>query len=341
MGSHRAESRPATRRRPSDRDAETTSTPYVGRRVAGREAEPTVPLVVDDSLRRTPLVPDATVELTALTDSSATHRAAQPGKRRAVKQSGRGKGRPLFRGLPPLPVVVGVAALAVSAGGVLVSSDPALVNGDTPRMSVPNAQTGSIGSGSYDALGRVPTLSRDSDRDALEDATGTELVEEAAQQAEQRDARLGELAEQAEQEAKEINLNAWTLPIASGAYRLTATYGQAGGYWSSGYHTGLDFAAPSGTPLMAIANGVVTFAGYDGAYGNKTVITLEDGTELWYCHQTSLSVSEGDTVTSGQVIGTVGATGNVTGPHLHLEVRPGGGDPVDPYAAMVVNGVTP
>ena len=80
--------------------------------------------------------------------------------------------------------------------------------------------------------------------------------------------------------------------------------------------------------------------GYDGAYGNKTVVTLEDGTEIWYAHQTSQYVSIGETVAAGEVIGTVGSTGNVTGSHLHVEVRPGGGDPVDPYAAMVVNGVT-
>ncbi len=109
-------------------------------------------------------------------------------------------------------------------------------------------------------------------------------------------------------------------PDRAGVYRLTAEFGDYG-LWSH-YHTGLDFAAPSGTSIRAIANGVVTSVGYDGAYGNKTVITLEDGTELWFCHQTSFLVNEGDTVTAGDVIGTVGSTGNVTGPHLHLEVRP-------------------
>ena len=70
-------------------------------------------------------------------------------------------------------------------------------------------------------------------------------------------------------------------------------------------------------------------------------MTLDDGTEIWYCHQTSFAVSGGETVRAGELIGYVGSTGNVTGPHLHLEVRPGGGDPVDPYAALVVHGVTP
>ena len=69
--------------------------------------------------------------------------------------------------------------------------------------------------------------------------------------------------------------------------------------------------------------------------------TLEDGTELWYCHQTSYTVSSGETVHAGELIGYIGSTGHVTGPHLHLEVRPGGGDPVDPYTALVVHGMTP
>ena len=84
---------------------------------------------------------------------------------------------------------------------------------------------------------------------------------------------------------------------------------------------------------------MVISAGYDGSYGNKTVVTLEDGTELWYCHQTSFVVSVGDTVRAGEVIGYVGSTGHVTGSHLHVEVHPGGGDPVDPYAAMQQHGL--
>ena len=114
----------------------------------------------------------------------------------------------------------------------------------------------------------------------------------------------------------------------------------AGGLWSSN-HTGLDFATASGTPIVAVANGVITKTGSAGAYGNQTIETLDDGTEIWYCHQTTIGVSPGERVIGGQQIGTVGSTGNTTGPHLHLEVRPGGGDPVDPFQALVFHGVTP
>jgi murein DD-endopeptidase MepM/ murein hydrolase activator NlpD len=114
---------------------------------------------------------------------------------------------------------------------------------------------------------------------------------------------------------------------------------QAGSMWSSGYHTGLDLAAPTGTLLKAVHTGTITEAGWAGSYGYRTILTLEDGTELWYCHQSSINVSVGQKVTTGEVIGRVGATGNVTGPHLHLEVHPGGGDGVDPMAWLANKGV--
>ena len=93
--------------------------------------------------------------------------------------------------------------------------------------------------------------------------------------------------------------------------------------------------------VLPDAGGTITDVGYSGAYGNRTIETLPDGTELWYCHQNTFGTSVGATVKPGQVIGYVGSTGNVTGPHLHLEVHPGGGDPVDPYTALQVHGLNP
>ncbi|WP_062644558.1 M23 family metallopeptidase [Streptomyces maremycinicus] len=157
-------------------------------------------------------------------------------------------------------------------------------------------------------------------------AAKKKAAEEAAAKAEA--ARLAELAKQ------------YTLPTSS--YTITSTFGQAGSLWSSGYHTGLDFAAPTGTLIKAVHSGTITEAGWAGSYGYRTILTLDDGTEVWFCHQSSISVSVGQKVATGDVIGRVGATGNVTGAHLHLEVHPGGSaDGIDPGAWLRDKGLNP
>lgn len=128
----------------------------------------------------------------------------------------------------------------------------------------------------------------------------------------------------------------WVVPVRG--YRLTGKFGDASYHWSS-RHTGLDLAAPYGTPISSLGAGLVIEAGYDGSYGLKTVVRLEDGTEIWYCHQSSVNVAIGDRIRVGQRIGTVGTTGNVTGPHLHLEVRPRADQPVDPRAWLQARGL--
>ena len=233
-------------------------------------------------------------------------------------------------------MLLGLAALAISAGGAVTAAGGS-DSEDAPRFSQASALSGASSIGTVSLLDRR-TVSRDSRRDALSDAADAKLQDEAEAQNKERDAALAKFAEQAEQQAAKLRLNQWILPVSG--YHLTARFGDYSGLWSH-YHTGLDFAAPTGTTIHAVANGVVTSTGYDGAYGNKTVVTLEDGTELWYCHQTSYTVTVGQEVHAGDAIGFVGSTGNVTGPHLHLEVRPGGGDPVDPYAALVVHGLHP
>ena len=259
-----------------------------------------------------------------------------PGRRKAARRSGT-RGR-LFPGLPPLPVAVGVAALAISAGGAITVSNPALVSGDQ-RVSSASAVNGISGATSSASLlnERRVAVSRDSRRDALEDAADQKLVDQAEQQSRERNAALAKFAKQAEAQAAKIALNQWVLPIDD--YHLTAEFGDWG-LWAS-YHTGLDFSAGYGAPIKAMANGNVTEVGYDGSYGNKVVITLDDGTELWFCHMSDFATSTGEEVRAGEVIGYVGTTGNTTGPHLHLEVRPGAGDPGDPYAAMLVHGLQP
>jgi septal ring factor EnvC (AmiA/AmiB activator) len=129
----------------------------------------------------------------------------------------------------------------------------------------------------------------------------------------------------------------WALPVSG--YDLTGRFGSVSGLWSSS-HTGLDFAAPSGTPIRSVADGVVTETGYDGAYGNKTVVSLPDGGEVWYCHQNEIGVSVGQQLSAGEVLGYVGTTGNVTGSHLHLEIRHGD-TPTDPESYLAEQGIAP
>ena len=128
----------------------------------------------------------------------------------------------------------------------------------------------------------------------------------------------------------------WVSPVQG--YRLTGRFGDTSSMWSSGVHTGLDFAAPAGTPIRSIAEGVVTKASYEGSYGYKTVVSLPGGGQVWYCHQDRLAVRKGQRLAPGQVLGYVGYTGNVTGAHLHMEVRYGD-KPVDPAAVLARQGV--
>ncbi|MEV7234614.1 M23 family metallopeptidase [Streptomyces sp. NPDC051020] len=145
----------------------------------------------------------------------------------------------------------------------------------------------------------------------------------------------------AKAEAERLAKLAASYAIPTSSYTITSTFGQAGSMWSSGYHTGLDFAAPTGTPIKAVHTGTIKSAGWSGSYGYRTVLELEDGTELWFCHQSSINVSVGQKVTTGETIGRVGATGNVTGPHLHLEVHTSSGTGIDPMTWLRDKGLTP
>jgi murein DD-endopeptidase MepM/ murein hydrolase activator NlpD len=88
------------------------------------------------------------------------------------------------------------------------------------------------------------------------------------------------------------------------------------------FHSGLDVAVPQGTPVVAAAKGVVTFANWDGGYGIVVMLKHADGeVATRYAHLSAINVSPGQTVASGQQIGLVGSTGRSTGPHLHFEVR--------------------
>jgi murein DD-endopeptidase MepM/ murein hydrolase activator NlpD len=107
--------------------------------------------------------------------------------------------------------------------------------------------------------------------------------------------------------------------------KITTPYGRPGRLWKTGYHVGADYAAPTGTPIVAVTDGKVLEAkngtNWGAAYGIAAVIDHGGGIRAIYAHMSKVLVKAGETVKEGQKIGEVGSTGNSTGPHLHLETR--------------------
>lgn len=125
------------------------------------------------------------------------------------------------------------------------------------------------------------------------------------------------------------------LPIANG--KVTTAYKKLGKMWSKGYHTGVDFAVPVGTPVVAVADGKIENANWGKAYGTQLVQSVPGGWVI-YAHLSSADVKPGAKVTKGQVIGKSGNTGNSSGPHLHFEMRNNirwsAGQDIDPAAVL-------
>lgn len=86
-------------------------------------------------------------------------------------------------------------------------------------------------------------------------------------------------------------------------------------------HEGLDYAAPSGTPILAAADGEVIATGTSSSYGRYVEIRHANGVTSFYAHMSRIGAEEGQIVTAGEQIGAVGSTGRSTGPHLHFEIR--------------------
>jgi murein DD-endopeptidase MepM/ murein hydrolase activator NlpD len=113
---------------------------------------------------------------------------------------------------------------------------------------------------------------------------------------------------------------------------LTSPFGERDHMMGGGgtqFHAGIDLSVPTGTPVQAAQEGIVVFAGDNGAYGKAVKLDHPHGISTLYAHNSRLLVHVGQTVKAGQVISLSGSTGRSTGPHLHFEVHNDGG-PVDP-----------
>jgi murein DD-endopeptidase MepM/ murein hydrolase activator NlpD len=106
------------------------------------------------------------------------------------------------------------------------------------------------------------------------------------------------------------------------------------------FHAGVDISASVGTPVRVTADGIVQQAEWGGAYGKLIVVDHGSGRSTFYAHLSRVDVIPGQDVRMGQIVGAAGATGRVTSPHLHYEVREGGG-PINPYKFLSRSSIMP
>ncbi len=121
-------------------------------------------------------------------------------------------------------------------------------------------------------------------------------------------------------------------PRFGGGFTMTSDFGNRAALFGRSFHNGMDFAAPLGTPLVAQHPGIVSHAGYVNSYGNLVAVNVAKGMHTLYGHMQSIAVKTGQAVARGGLLGTVGSTGDSTGPHVHYELKKGGvfGQTVDP-----------
>ncbi|MBL3665480.1 M23 family metallopeptidase [Streptomyces sp. M2CJ-2] len=252
---------------------------------------------------------------------AASHGGSRSRRRTPAKRSA------LLTVAVPSACVMGVAGIAAASVGDLAedgggpetrttAADPPPVQPATVNNEL-NTQLESLSAGANDFADRASRTQERIDLKAQQEADRKAAAEEAAR--------------------KERLRPKFALPVAQKG--LSAYYGQSGINWMS-VHSGIDFPVSYGAPVMAATDGTVRTQ-YNSAYGNMMIVTAMDGTETWYCHLSSYQVPSGTAVKAGQPIAFSGNSGNSTGPHLHFEVRPGGGSAIDPLAWFRSHGLDP
>ncbi|WP_433341889.1 peptidoglycan DD-metalloendopeptidase family protein [Streptomyces sp. CA-253872] len=243
---------------------------------------------------------------------------------------GRGRRRPAKRSAlltiaVPSACVMGVAGVAAASVGDF--------GGDSGNANTASAPSSPVKAAA--ANNKLDTqladLSRAADDVADRASRTQERIDLKAKKEAEHKAALAEAARKERERPK------FVLPVTQ--HGLSAYFGQAGVNWMS-QHTGIDFPVAYGTPVMAATDGTVR-SQWNSAYGNMAILTAKDGTETWYCHLSSTTLPSGTAVKAGQVIAHSGNSGNSTGPHMHFEVRPGGGAAIDPLPWLRSHGLDP
>ncbi|WP_277452506.1 M23 family metallopeptidase [Janibacter sp. DB-40] len=278
-----------------------------------------------------------------MTEYTGRHRPPTRAERRAIERRSR-----LPKSFSPayaLPTAAAVTLALTAVGATAAQSSPFSAEvtqqaGDTLGAStmledpqLTKAVRTEVAAASRDSSGLSERR-----RAVSDDVVASQVRAERAQERADRDKERKELAEKkaekekAEKEAREA-ANAWARPLASGS--LSSGYGFRWGRM----HSGLDYGAAVGTPLRAMGKGTVIGAGPMSGYGIYIDVEYADGTVSRYGHLSSVATSVGQQVAPGETVAYSGNTGRSTGPHLHLEIRPGGGEPVDPTGWLTERGI--
>ncbi|MEU2710982.1 M23 family metallopeptidase [Streptomyces sp. NPDC007205] len=278
--------------------------------------------------------PDGTGELPAVTgllddqEETTPASATRAGSRSAARSRRRtpAKRSALLTVAVPSACVMGVAGIAAASVGTLTDGGG---KDTTASASDAHAVKPSVANSKLDS--QLRTLSAGADDFADRASRTQERIDLKNQQ------ELEKKKAAAQAALKERLRPKFVLPVTQRG--LSAYFGQAGVNWMS-VHTGIDFPVSYGTTVMAATDGVVSTK-WNSAYGNMMIVTAKDGTETWYCHLSGYRVDSGTTVKAGQPIAYSGNSGNSTGPHLHFEVRPAGGDAIDPLPWLRSHGLDP
>ncbi|MGW6707448.1 M23 family metallopeptidase [Streptomyces sp. NPDC054956] len=252
---------------------------------------------------------------------------SKPAGKAAVARSGGGSSRrrtpakrsALLTVAVPSACVMGVAGVAAASVGGLTGADKP--SEDTTTLAAPDPASIKPVAANSKLDTQLTALSADAGDFADRASRTQERIDLRQRQDDEKKKKAEEEA------AKEAARPKFVLPVER--HGLSAGFGQAGVNWMS-VHTGIDFPVSYGTKVMAATDGTVR-SQWNSAYGNMVILTAPDGTETWYCHLSSAKIRSGK-VKAGDVIAYSGNSGNSTGPHLHFEVRPGGGSPIDPQA---------
>ncbi len=224
----------------------------------------------------------------------------------------------------PSACVMGVAGIAAATVGGGDDDSRTLASAPDATVIKPSAANNKLDT-------QLESLSEGADDFADRASRTQERLDLKAQQKAEKKRAAAEAAR------KERLRPKFALPVSQ--HGLSAYYGQSGINWMS-LHTGVDFPVSYGTPVKAATDGTVRTQ-WNSAYGNMIILTAKDGTETWYCHLSTYKVASGTTVKAGEVIAYSGNSGNSTGPHLHFEVRLGGGSATDPLPWLRSHGLDP